>query len=90
MDKLYEVNGCMFVWDIRKSRTNIAKHGVSFEQAVEAFFDPFVRLIDNTDHSSPECRDALLGMDLDTTVCGSCRGRGSAIPHYICAPGNRS
>ena len=35
---------------------------------MEAFFDPFVRLIDNTDHSNPECRDALLGMDESWTL----------------------
>lgn len=29
------------VWDARKSRDNVAKHGVSFEEAASALFDPF-------------------------------------------------
>jgi len=30
-----------FEWDERKNRQNQQKHGVSFELAQEAFFDPF-------------------------------------------------
>jgi uncharacterized DUF497 family protein len=29
-----------FEWDPDKARTNIAKHGISFEEATEAFDDP--------------------------------------------------
>lgn len=61
MDERYERNGISFVWDAAKARSNISKHGVSFEQAAEAFFDPFLRVVD----ASPdeESRDALIGMD---------------------------
>lgn len=62
MDVLYEFNGCRFVWDEAKARVNQSKHGISFEQAVEAFFDPFLRVIDHDDSGNPEVRDALLGM----------------------------
>ena len=30
-----------FEWDDAKSKANVAKHGVSFEEAVEVFEDPF-------------------------------------------------
>jgi uncharacterized protein len=37
-----------FEWDNEKAKANLAKHGVSFEQAREAFGDPFgLELIDD-------------------------------------------
>jgi hypothetical protein len=30
-----------FEWDTEKEKTNIQKHGVSFEQASHVFADPF-------------------------------------------------
>lgn len=62
MDVLYEFNGCRFVWDEVKARVNLSKHGISFEQAVESFFDPFLRVLDHDDSDNAEVRDALLGM----------------------------
>jgi uncharacterized DUF497 family protein len=61
MDEYFELNGIRFVWNREKARRNLAKHGVAFEQAAEAFFDPFIRVID----ASPEegARDAVIGMD---------------------------
>jgi uncharacterized DUF497 family protein len=37
------------------------KHGIPFEQAAEAFFDPFLKLVDASRHE--EARDAIIGMD---------------------------
>lgn len=37
----YALDGVEFEWDETKARENIEKHGVAFEEAVEAFFDPF-------------------------------------------------
>ena len=51
-----------FQWDPRKSRTNVAKHGVSFEEAETAFFDEEALLIEDPDHSDSEDRFLLLGM----------------------------
>ena len=61
MDEIFELKGISFVWDSAKVQKNLLKHGVSFEQAVEVFFDPFLRVID----ASPddEIRDAVIGMD---------------------------
>jgi len=37
----YRVQGTEFEWNDEKARVNYDKHGVTFEEAVEAFFDPF-------------------------------------------------
>jgi uncharacterized protein len=50
-----------FAWDPRKARSNLTKHGVSFEEAQTAFFDYGARLIDDPDHSDDEDRFLLLG-----------------------------
>lgn len=44
MDVYHELHGTTFVWDATKGRANAVKHGgVTFEQAIMAFFDPFLR-----------------------------------------------
>lgn len=47
--------------DRRKSRSNLVKHGVSFEEAQTVFLDESARLIDDPDHSGEEERFVLLG-----------------------------
>ncbi len=53
-----------FAWDRRKARSNLAKHGVSFEEAETVFLDESARLIDDPDHSENEDRFLLLGLQL--------------------------
>lgn len=62
MDKAYQLNGITFVWNSNKAQINWNNHGVTFEQAAEAFFDPFLRIVD----ASPEeeVRDAIIAMDM--------------------------
>ena len=50
-----------FAWDRRKARSNLVKHGVSFEEAQTVFLDENARLIDDPDHSEDEERFVLLG-----------------------------
>jgi uncharacterized protein len=50
-----------FAWDRRKARSNLLKHGVSFEEAQTVFLDDSARLIDDPDHSGEEERFVLLG-----------------------------
>ena len=50
-----------FAWDPRKARSNLAKHGVSFEEAKTVFLDEKARLIDDPDHADEEERFLLLG-----------------------------
>ena len=53
-----------FAWDRRKARSNLVKHGVSFEEAQTAFLDEGARLIDDPDHCGEEERFVLLGYSL--------------------------
>jgi uncharacterized protein len=55
------VGNIEFAWDRRKARTNLATHGVSFEEARSVFLDESARLIDDPDHSGDEDRFLLLG-----------------------------
>jgi hypothetical protein len=55
------VGNIEFAWDRRKARSNLAKHGVSFEEAQTVFLDESARLIDDPDHSQEEERFVLLG-----------------------------
>ena len=41
MDIIYVLQGVEFEWDENKARINVEKHGVTFEEAAEVFFDPF-------------------------------------------------
>jgi uncharacterized DUF497 family protein len=50
-----------FEWDPEKARRNLAKHGVSFDEASSAFADPLSLTIDDPDHSQGEHRLLLLG-----------------------------
>jgi len=43
-----------FKWDPEKARRNLKKHGVSFDEAVTAFYDPLSATFDDPDHSDEE------------------------------------
>jgi len=43
MDIVYRLQGIEFKWDEEKAEANVRKHGVTFEEAAEIFFDPFYR-----------------------------------------------
>jgi uncharacterized protein len=58
------VGNIEFAWDLRKAESNLAKHGVAFEEAQTAFLDECARLIDDPDHSIGEERFLLLGYSL--------------------------
>ena len=64
MDIEYELLGIRFRWNQDKARLNIKHHdGVSFEQAAQVFFDPFVRHMDAS--RNHEKREVALGCDFD-------------------------
>ena len=50
-----------FEWDENKNAINIRKHGVSFNEAVSAFYDDYAVLFDDPDHSADEERFLLIG-----------------------------
>jgi uncharacterized protein len=45
-----------FEWDREKAGLNLAKHGVSFDEAATVFGDPLAITIDDPDHSQEEQR----------------------------------
>ena len=72
------VADAVFQWDERKARINLAKHGVSFDEAATVFGDEFAIIISDPDHSSQdEDRFLLLGMSRTSralVVCHCFRG----------------
>jgi uncharacterized DUF497 family protein len=52
----------IFEWDPQKAKSNLEKHGVSFEEASTAFQDTLSLTIDDPLHSIDEQRVILIGM----------------------------
>ena len=50
-----------FEWDPRKAKVNLAKHGVSFEEALTVFGDLLARIFDDEEHSEDEKREIIIG-----------------------------
>lgn len=50
-----------FEWDPKKAKQNLTKHGVSFDEAVTAFYDPLSATFDDPDHSENEQRYITIG-----------------------------
>ncbi|KVW99434.1 BrnT family toxin [Thiobacillus denitrificans] len=51
-----------FAWDAAKAAANLAKHGVSFEEAATVFGDPLALTFDDPDHSVDEHRLLTFGV----------------------------
>ena len=62
MDIIYRLQGVEFEWDENKARSNVEKHGVTFGEAAEVFFDPFYQVGDVSVDN--EQRDFILGYSL--------------------------
>jgi len=50
-----------FEWDASKADANLAKHGVSFEEALSCFLDPEQVVFYDPEHSGDEDRELLIG-----------------------------
>jgi uncharacterized DUF497 family protein len=61
MDARYKLRGIIFEWDRRKAAANLRKHGISFELACEAFFDPFLHNLDEQIVDG-EQRETIIGI----------------------------
>jgi uncharacterized protein len=61
MDVTYRLQGVEFEWDAQKALLNNDRHGVSFEEAAEVFFDPFFQYGDATPADVDEQRDFIIG-----------------------------
>jgi uncharacterized DUF497 family protein len=62
-----------FEWDSAKARSNLKKHGVSFEEGATIFGDPLSATIRSPDHSKGESRFVTVGQ--------SARGRVLVVAH---------
>ncbi len=62
MDIVYRLQGIEFEWDNNKAQINLEKHGVTFEEAAEVFFDPFYQTGDAT--ANNEQREFIIGYSL--------------------------
>jgi hypothetical protein len=51
-----------FEWNPVKAGVNLKRHGISFEEAVESFFDPYAVDDYDPEHSEGEIRYNLIGM----------------------------
>jgi len=66
------MNELQFEWDKRKEKTNIKKHGVSFEEAQAVFFDENAIQFFDPDHSDDEDRFILLGISFKLRILVVC------------------
>ena len=61
-----------FEWDADKSETNKKKHGLSFEEVLNVFDDPYMLEIYDENHSSEEERINGLGLVKGIVVLFAC------------------
>jgi uncharacterized DUF497 family protein len=73
------VGNIELAWDRRKARTNLLKHGVSFEEAQSVFLDESARLIDDPNHSADEDRFLLMATAFRLDVSSSAIATGNPI-----------
>ena len=69
-----------FEWDEDKAKTNLNKHGVTFEEASSVFGDPLAVTFPDPDHSEDEDRELTIGYsDNDRLLIVSHTRRGDNI-----------
>lgn len=51
-----------FEWDADKATANLARHGVSFDEASTVFDDPLAETVSDEDHSIDEQREITIGV----------------------------
>ncbi len=81
------MNELRFEWDDRKEKTNIKKHGVSFDEARTVFYDENAIQFFDPDHSEDEDRFILLGISfkLSVLVVCHCFRKSEAVVRIISA-----
>ncbi len=57
-----------FEWNPEKEKANIAKHGVSFSEAMTVFGDPLELTIADPDHSEAEYRFISIGLSSESQL----------------------
>ncbi len=73
-------NELRFEWDAAKAQANLAKHGVSFEEASTVFYCDEALIDNDQDHSVGEHRELMFGRSASGRfLLVSCTERGEAI-----------
>jgi len=84
---MLEFEKSKFKWDPEKNKENIKKHGVSFEEARDVFYDDNALYLDDTNHSYGEERFLVVGFSKIyklLTVC-HCYRENDAVIRIISA-----
>ena len=58
----------IYEWDSRKAKTNLRKHGVSFEEAATVFLDSLAITFPDPDHSEEEHQEITIGLTMKHRV----------------------
>jgi uncharacterized DUF497 family protein len=66
------MNEIEFTWDAKKAKSNLLKHGVSFEEASTIFYDEEAELIFDPEHSHSEDRFIMLGLSTSLRMLVVC------------------
>ena len=53
-----------FEWDSGKAKSNLRKHGVSFDEACSVFEDSWATIFPDEDHSNGEEREIIVGYSI--------------------------
>ena len=61
-----------FEWDDAKNRSNIKKHGISFEEAQTVFLDDYAIRFYDPDHSEDDDRFIMLGLSFKLRILVVC------------------
>jgi len=57
-----------FEWDASKAKSNLKKHGISFEEAKSVFYDEYATQFFDEAHSDGEDRFIMLGISNDSRI----------------------
>jgi hypothetical protein len=60
----YQLHGIHFEWESEKAAKNLSKHGIHSENACEAFFDPFLCMVE-PESVDGQIREAIIGMTMN-------------------------
>jgi uncharacterized DUF497 family protein len=75
-----------FEWDEDKAASNVAKHGVTFDEASTVFGDPLAAIFDDEEHSQDELREIIIGHSvLQRLLLVSFTERGEEVVRIISA-----
>src|SRR2546426_6232407 len=61
-----------FEWDEEKARSNLSKHGVSFDEATTVFDDSLARIFDDEEHSANERREIIISHSINDRLLVVC------------------